>query len=179
MIDEQSLPDLDQIHVEGVLEFENVPLPSSRRRRATGSNLYYNIKLTANHIIINGGRLIIGWPDNPFLGKAEIILRGTHASPDFILMGAPNVGGKAIGVFGGLDLHGIPRTYTKSVLATAVAPGDTTLIVADAVDWVIDDEIVVASTSYNGTQSEKRTIISITGTTIVVDTAFEFQHSGM
>jgi hypothetical protein len=44
-------------------------------------------------------------------------------------------------------------------------PGDTTISIVDAVGWNIGDEIVVASTAYDGRQAETFTITSITNTT--------------
>ena len=75
---------LGNLVLEGTLEFANNP----------GADY----ELSAYNIIIMGGRLIIGWPDDPFLGMASLILRGNHSSPYFIPAGSgPTVGSKAIG----------------------------------------------------------------------------------
>lgn len=57
--------------------------------------------LEADIIFITcGGRLLIGWPNDPFDGLATIILNGNHSSPAFILDGdGPVLGAKAIGKF--------------------------------------------------------------------------------
>ena len=40
---------------------------------------------------------MVGWEADPFRGQAEIILRGTHASPAISLNSGPNIGSKALG----------------------------------------------------------------------------------
>jgi hypothetical protein len=73
------------LYLEGVLEFFDAP----------GANYV----LEADIIFITcGGRLLIGWPDNPFDGLATIILNGNHSSPNFDIVGdGPVLGSKAIG----------------------------------------------------------------------------------
>ena len=44
-----------------------------------------------------GGRLIAGWPDEPFRGQLQIILRGSHSTPDWLLPSGPNQGSKVLG----------------------------------------------------------------------------------
>ena len=124
---------------------------------------------------------MIGTEKNPFLGTAEIRLIGDHFTPDYPVQNGPNVGAKAIGVFGGLDLHGVPRTVSWTRLSAPIASSDNTLEVLDAVDWVVGDEIIVASTSYNSSEAEKRKITAVSGNkkTLTVDAAFDFSHIGM
>ena len=47
---------------------------------------------------------------------------------------------------------------------------------SDAVDWVVGEEIVVASTDFDHNHAERRTITNVNGNTITVDSAFEYQH---
>ena len=54
-------------------------------------------ELNAEYIIIRGGRLIIGWPEDPFDGLASIILRGNHSTPVIDAGDGPMIGAKAIG----------------------------------------------------------------------------------
>ena len=75
---------LGTLLLEGTLEFQNF----------AGADYEIN----ADFIIIMGGRLIIGWPEEPFLGSASIILRGNHSSSYYIAAGSgPTIGSKAIG----------------------------------------------------------------------------------
>ena len=172
VLDVESLPSFGKIFVEGVLEFEY-------QAKAESSD-YFTFSLLCDHIIINGGRVIVGWEDEPFLGEAEIILRGDHFSPDFPVNSGPNVGGKAIGVFGGLDMHGQPREVAWTKLDTTIAVGDVVVTLEEAVDWVVGDEIVVAATSYNSSESERRTISAVAGDgmSVTVDAPFSFKHLG-
>ena len=70
--------------LEGVLEFADSP-----------TAVYI---IDADFIIIKGGRLIIGWPEDPFDGLASIILRGSHSSPYYNPGDGPTLGSKAIGI---------------------------------------------------------------------------------
>ena len=55
-------------------------------------------EINADNIIIMGGRLIIGWPDDPFDGLASIVLSGDVSSPYYVPAGdGPTIGSKAIG----------------------------------------------------------------------------------
>ena len=75
---------LGTLLLEGVLEFADHP-----------SAVY---EISADFIIIKGGRLIIGWPEDPFDGLATIVLRGDQSTPYYVPSGdAPTVGSKAIG----------------------------------------------------------------------------------
>ena len=46
------------------------------------------------------------------------------------------------------------------------------------VDWTVGEEIVVASTSFRYEEAEQRTIVSVSGKVITVDTAFKHLHFG-
>ena len=77
-------PKLGTIIIEGVLEFFDTP------------GAEYNIE--ADFIIIKAGRLIIGWPEDPFDGLASITLRGNKSSPYRIPGDGPVLGAKALGM---------------------------------------------------------------------------------
>ena len=75
---------LGNLLLEGVLEFADHP-----------AAVY---EINADNIIIMGGRLIIGWPDDPFDGLASIVLRGNESSPYYVPAGdGPTIGSKALG----------------------------------------------------------------------------------
>ena len=62
-------------------------------------------EISADYIIIKGGRLIIGWPEDPFDGLASIVLRGNQSTPYYIPSGdSPTVGSKVIGEYAGVCL---------------------------------------------------------------------------
>jgi len=83
LVNMTTISKLGVLLLEGALEFYSMP----------GAD--YTIE--ADFIVIRGGRLIIGWPEEPFIGQASIILRGNHSSPWFNAGVGPTLGAKAIG----------------------------------------------------------------------------------
>ena len=75
-------------------------------------------------------------------------------------------------------MHGKVRTKTWTMISNTINSGDSTFDVLDSIDWEVGEEIVVASTSFNHHEAEKRTITSINGTTITVDEPFSNKHYG-
>ena len=77
-------------------------------------------------------------------------------------------------------MHGAPRTVSWTRLSAPIAGGDNTLTVVDAVPWLVGDEILVVSTSFNSSEAEKRRIVAVSGNqkTLTVDSAFDFLHIG-
>ena len=82
---------MNRLYIYGVLELDN------SRSDSTGNPK--NFILTATHILIVGGRLIIGHEDDPFQGLVDIILRGDHLTEELPLPGGPSMGAKALGEF--------------------------------------------------------------------------------
>lgn len=74
-----------------------------------------------------------------------ITLHGRRNDPE-----VPLYGNKVIGVrYGVLDLHGRPR-YPTWVDLYETAPKGTLLIrVMGPIEWKVNDQIIIASTSYN------------------------------
>ncbi|CAF4372876.1 unnamed protein product, partial [Rotaria magnacalcarata] len=58
-------------------------------------------------IIINGGRLIAGLPNDTFSGSVEIILRNSGPVTVSLPSNFPARESQFIGVLGGLDLNGM------------------------------------------------------------------------
>lgn len=90
----------------------------------------------------------------------------------------PNVGSKAIGVFGSLEMHGMPREVYWSKLDKTVQAGATVLELEDDVegDWKQGDEIVIASTSFEARQAETATVESVSAKTVTLKTALKYKH---
>jgi hypothetical protein len=119
------LPTLKLLQIEGILEFDNG----------------IDHRLVADMVFINGGQLIIGWEDNPILKDVEIVLTGEKDSMNFVLPDqVSSIGGKAIGVYGGLDLHGRPRLPTWTRLETTALSNSTDITLEVSVDWEIGNE---------------------------------------
>ncbi|MEE6507574.1 hypothetical protein FKM82_026763 [Ascaphus truei] len=138
-----------------------VPLPTSRPA-----------------VYMYGGRLIGGWEHDPFQGELHIVLRGNHLTPDMPLPDGPNQGSKVIGVFGQLDLHGLPRSVYKTKLAKTALTGSGYITVVDAVDWQVGEDIVITTTSYDAWQTETRKIINISsdGRNLTLNSSLAFNH---
>ena len=141
---------------------------------------------TMNHvfevdlIIIQGGRLVAGYPETPFVNTMRFVLHGSLSSPEFQFVNGPSLGAKAIGVFGELILHSRLRTYTWTKLAMTAMAGSTQITVTDSVDWQPDEEIVVTSTSFEARETEVFKIMSVssTGTLITLNASLQNTHSG-
>ena len=83
IVGDEAIPSLDYMVIWGTLELDH--------------DLQFDVELNVKYLFIQGGRLIIGWNDKPFLGHAQIVLRGSHATPEWpTSYGAP-VGAKVLG----------------------------------------------------------------------------------
>ncbi|KAK2836335.1 hypothetical protein Q7C36_014204 [Tachysurus vachellii] len=171
------IPPLNNLTVMGVLEIlDNTTIMSNRTTRSLPQNS--SIVLNATYISILGGRLIAGWPDQPFSGQLQIILRGNQYTPEWPLPAGQNQGSKVLGVFGALDLYGMPHKVYRTKLAKTAWAGSNSLTLQEAVDWQAGDEIVLSTTSYDPWQTETRTISAVTidGFTLTLDQPLTYTH---
>ena len=165
--DVSTLPKMDILIIEGGLEL----LDNQDR------------VLEANTIIIDGGRLVAGYPDTPFRNKLRIILYGNVTSP--VYRHGPFktiVGSKAIGVFGELILHSEmqnPKTWTL-LGETANADSDE-ITLSETVDWEVGDEIVITSTSFDAYQTETFQIKGISNNRLILtlNASLKYTHLGV
>ncbi|XP_023386544.1 fibrocystin-L-like, partial [Pteropus vampyrus] len=155
IVADTDIPPMERLVIWGVLELED-----KHNVEATESS-YRKIVLNATYISLQGGRLIGGWEDNPFKGELQIVLRGNHSTPEWAFPEGPNQGSKVLGVFGELDLHGIPRSIYKTKLSETAEAGSKVLSLMDAVDWQEGEEIVITTTSYDFHQTETRSIVKV------------------
>ena len=82
MVADVQLPVMNKLFIYGGLEIED-----------TQDN-----KLEATYILIQGGRLVIGFSEEkPFEHDIKILLNGHHLTPDQQLPNGPNLGSKALG----------------------------------------------------------------------------------
>ncbi|CAD5116834.1 DgyrCDS5681 [Dimorphilus gyrociliatus] len=170
MVVDVEVIDLLWIEVYGTLEFEYKP-------KSDGS--YYSISVTTTYIFVKGGRLIAGWPNDPFQGNLNLQFRGSHETPKFPLQeDGPTAGNKVLAVFGGLDLIGKNRTVYWTTLKSPAAAGDSKLILSRAVDWVVGEEIVVAPTGFDVKHTETFTITGVSPdqTEITLNGTLQFAH---
>ncbi|KAM5157489.1 fibrocystin-L [Mantella aurantiaca] len=148
------IPPLNKLIIYGVLELKNLTDNSS-------STTFRTTVLSAIYISIQGGRLLAGTETDPFQGELHIVLRGNHSTPELPLPDGPNQGSKVLGVFGELDLHGLPRSVYKTKLANTAPAGSQYIILAEPVDWKVGEDILITTTSYSAWQTETRRIIAV------------------
>ena len=88
------------------------------------------------------------------------------------------IGGKGIGVYGGLDLHGKPRNISWTTLASTSNAGTNKIILENAVDWQVDEEIVITTTTYRHDQTETAKIASVSADkkTLTLKSNLQFDH---
>ncbi|CAM4636768.1 unnamed protein product [Leuciscus chuanchicus] len=176
MVVDVVVPSLNKLKIVGVLEIPDTNNGTSN----SSASQYNNIVLNATYISIQGGRLIAGWPDEPFRGQLQIILRGSHSTPDWLLPSGPNQGSKVLGVFGSLELYGMPHNVYHTKLASTSQAGNSTLSLQEPVDWKVGEKILLSTTSYDPWQTEIRTITAISdyGRTLTLDQPLSFTHIG-
>ncbi|TSK31508.1 Fibrocystin-L [Bagarius yarrelli] len=176
------IPPLKNITVMGVLEILDTTTTSNSSSNSSSSSSSppqnSSIVINATYISILGGRLIAGRADQPFGGQLKIILRGNHKTPDWPLPVGLNQGSKVLGVFGALELHGMPHNIYHTKLAQTAWAGSSSLTLQDSVDWQAGDEIVLSTTSYDPWQTETRTISAVTdnGLTLSLDQPLTYTH---
>uniref|UniRef100_A0A8C4EZ61 PKHD1 like 1, tandem duplicate 2 n=1 Tax=Dicentrarchus labrax TaxID=13489 RepID=A0A8C4EZ61_DICLA len=152
-------PPLNKLTIIGVLEIPDTNITSSRQARATAE--YRTVVINAVYISIQGGRLMAGKKDEPFRGQLHIKLRGNHRTPDWPLPDGPNQGSKVLGVFGTLELYGLPHSVYHTKLAATAAAGSNTLTLSQSVDWQVGEEVAISTTGYNAWETEKRQITAV------------------
>ena len=139
------VPQLSFVLVYGSLIFES-----------NENDLNHHRTFDAGYIMVNGGYLEIGTEDQPFNSKLTITMHGNKETPYL-----PTYGNKVIAVrFGTLEMHGKPRSHVWTDMKTTANAGDTSITINDvngvSLDWQAGEDIVIASTDYDGTHSEVR-----------------------
>ncbi len=151
-----SPPALDGLHVAGKLSFSDKA----------------DIELTTEWIMVLG-ELEIGTAARPHTRKATITLTDNVHGEEH-----DGMGDRGIMVEGGtLSLHG-DRTNSWTKLAATAQAGSDRIEVLNARGWRKGDVIVLASTDFDSTQAEKRTIAGIHGNAITLDQPLKYMHFG-
>jgi cell migration-inducing and hyaluronan-binding protein len=145
-----SPPQLSGLNIDGKLSFSDKA----------------DIGLTTEWIVVRG-ELEVGTEAKPHTRKATITL--TDNTPD---------NDRGIMIAGGtLNLHG-DRTNSWTKLAATAQAGGARIKVLNASGWRKGDVIVLASTDFDSTQAEKRTIAAIAGNVITLDQPLKYLHFG-
>ena len=168
LIDVDKTPELNLVMVEGSLIFAPETDPNHER--------YFD----ANYIFLNKGMMEVGTEEHPYTSKLTITMHGNVSSPYL-----PIFGNKCIAVKEStIDMHGIKREPTWTVMNETSLPGATQIKLTGPVDWVVGEEIAIAATGFNGREAEKRTIKVIDKTNpdipvVTLDAALDFKHFAM
>jgi len=165
-VDVDATPELNLVLVEGALIF--APEADATHER------YFD----ANYIYLRHAYMEVGTEEFPYTSQLTITMHGNLSSPYLPIFGNKCIACDACT----LDMHGVARDKTWTVLDSTVEPGATQITLSESVDWVAGEQIAIAATSYNGREGEKRTIKSIDKTTdpnkpvITLEQALEFKH---
>ena len=120
-----------------------------------------------------GGELDIGSEAKLQTRKATITLTDTVPDENINTMGDRGI----MLLKGTLSLHGDRKNAWTRLAATAKA-GSSKIQVLNASGWRKGDVIVLASTDFDSTQAEKRTIAAIAGNVITLDQPLKYMHFG-
>ena len=63
-----------------------------------------------------------------------------------------------------------------TAIEKTILPGENSITLSEDVDWQPGEDIVVASTSYDHTESEKVTIESISNRIVTISGTFSHKH---
>jgi len=162
LVDCDNCPHINALIVEGSLIFAPDANPNHER--------YFD----ANYIFVNGGLMEVGTEEFPYTSKITITMHGLISDPYL-----PIYGNKVIGVrYGTLDMHGIERNITWTVLENTVEAGGSVITLQQPVDWQAGEMIAIASTDYESRHGEHRTILSIddSRTVITLDQPLDYKH---
>jgi hypothetical protein len=162
LVDIDSTPTLNAVLVEGSLIFAPELDPNHHRT------------FDAKYIFVNGGLMEVGTEEFPYTSKITITMHGKIDDPYL-----PIYGNKVIGVrHGRLDMHGIPRSPTWTMLETTAEANSTVITLQQEVDWQVGELIAIASTSFDGREGEQRIIAAIDSTrkVITLDRKLDFKH---
>ena len=147
MVDVEHTPKLKEVVVEGEIMFDNLKTNCTLDPRT----------FDAHWLFIKGGKLTIGFDDKPYPCPLLITMWGKRYDPE-----VPLYGNKVIGLrYGTIDIHGIPRNPTWIDMESTANVGAKTITLSGPVDWKINEQIVIATTSYDQDESEIRTITKI------------------
>ncbi|KAH8054360.1 hypothetical protein JL721_10482 [Aureococcus anophagefferens] len=147
-----------------------------------GSSLVFADEPIELHVegIVVEGELVIGSPSCRTMSPVSITLHG--ARPDDTMVAQdPSI--KGIDVKNGtLELHGGLYVQTWSRLAVTAAAGDSSILIQDAVNWAVGDEIFVAGTTLRDDrawhQNERFTVADVRAASHLGDDVVFVELSG-
>ncbi len=156
-------PELGGLLIEGELVFEEK-----------------NLNLVSRWVLIDGGSLIVGRSDSPYLGEATITLTGIDQAVQDDRVPA-HMGSKFLGVINGgrLELHGErAEAVNWTQLVEHAFTGSSQLKVDSPVDWRTGDRLVIAPSGFDPYEAEEVTITSVLEAVIHFSPPLEHDHWG-
>ncbi|MEM8861600.1 MAG: G8 domain-containing protein, partial [Chloroflexota bacterium] len=140
-----------------------------------------DLALTSNWIMVHGPNALleIGTETVPYEHKATITLTATDPDENISGEGAQASGTNFLMAMEGgtIDIHGSSRDKVNwTQLAETANPGDTQLVLADAVNWEVGDEIAIAPSGYDPYAGERVTITAVDGTTVSITPPLNNPH---
>jgi hypothetical protein len=120
--------------------------------------------------IINYGKFVIGTEETPFTKIAKVTLTGDKYSSNVALTNNVQLPNKALVNIGEINFVGENRAPYNSRLLASVKVGDTKITVDKNLLWKAGDEIVVTTTTFVNSETERFTITSydkVSGDTIL------------
>lgn len=120
----------------------------------------------------------IGWPNNPLTSYVDIIITGSATTNVLLPNDGGSMGPRVIGVYGGLDLHGMAHNVSWTRLAATALAGQNTITLSQPVNWVVGDRIVLTTTDTRIDHVEENTITAISGggTVLTLASALTYTH---
>ena len=140
-----SPPTINVLEVSGILECVDEGTP---------------IALSVTRLVIHaGGNVKCGSDDQPFQGSFTLTMTLKATTPE------DHEGSKMIRVMGSLQLVAAAPAMKWTNLAAPASAGDTQLTVIGTADWAVGNEIIIASSSYSVSESERKTITTVAAST--------------
>jgi len=137
-----------------------------------------NSTLSASIIWARLGNLTAGSAQTPFPGKILINMTGNKKSQQLLIDSFIESGSNILAVTGSLRLYGKTHNKTWSKLQVSAEKGQNVITLIDAVDWNVEDQIVIAPTESDPLASEVRTITKISSNVITLDSPLVNFHYG-
>lgn len=165
-MDIDKTPELNLLIIEGQLII--APHPTDKTHQRT---------FDAHYMLVSGGSVEVGTEKHPYTSRVTMTMYGKIADPYL-----PLFGNKCIGLQNGiLDMRGVTRDPVWTVLEKTANINDTTITINRKVDWAVGEEIAIASTGYDGRDTDKRTIKKVDNTNpdkpiLTLDKPLEFRH---
>lgn len=127
-----------------------------------------NTKLTAKMISV-GGRLAVGTEAEPIAENRSATILLTGASSFTVSDDGLRVGGL-------IEVHGAAPSVKQAKLAETAGVDVTEIVLDRGVDWKEGDVIAIASGTRDASQTEIRTILSVEGAKVQIDTPLAYEH---